>query len=161
MLRLEDRCLISVTRNYKIMIDWNIGEVDYLNQANYNAKRLIRNDPAWGREENLNPSRTVEGDALTIGEIMERALNGIVPPRKQVLFFDQSDMEAIRSFPIDLTDLESTRNELIDIQTRIDEAIAAEAAEEPVVEPPVIVPPVVEPPVVEPPVVVPPVEPPV
>ncbi len=102
-----------------MVIDYNKGVVSYMNQANYTEKRVHPQG-----EINNDPSETIPGETLTIKEIMARALNGVGPATSNVEFFDQIELDNIQSFPTDLTDLDASRQELIDIQASIDEAIA-------------------------------------
>ena len=106
-------------------IDWNIGEVEYMNSSNYKERR----PQGASGEVNLEPSMTVPGDSMTIKEIMDRALAGIKPDTRAVQFFDTNDMDRINAFPIDLTDLEGTRAELEALVTDVEEAIAERDAE--------------------------------
>ncbi len=114
-------------------IDWNIGEVEYRN--NPNTKSRVR--PAPDSEiASGDISMTVPGEGFTIAEIMERALQGISLRTNDFPFFDQEDLDSIKDFPTDLTDLDATRQELEDLKVTIDEAIAEEAVAPPIVDPP-------------------------
>jgi len=120
-------------------LDYNKGLFDYRNQENYNKKRPGRKERSeW--EGEYDESMTVPGEALTILQIMERAQTGRPLPGQDLPYFDQEDMDMIRNFPIDLTDLDETRRELDDLQSAVDEAIAERDAEEPEEpeEPPVV-----------------------
>ncbi len=120
-------------------LDWNIGEVSYVNSKNYNQRRP---EP---RGSTLDPiSLTIPGESMTIKQIMDRAINGISPEFRKVEFFDQEDMDNINNFPTDLTDLDNTRAELEALVIATEEAIAErDAPPEP--DPPVSTPPTPDP----------------
>ncbi len=108
-------------------IDWNQGIVDYRNQKNYNDGR-----PIDGRKTQAGGvSQTVQGETMTIKEIMDRAMQGIRPEQSNLQFFDIEELDNIRDFPVDLTDLDATKTELAEIQLSVDEAIAERDAPEP------------------------------
>ena len=76
--------------------DYNTGEVPYTNQSNYNQRKRP--------ERPLDPvSITVPGEAMTIQEIMERALGGMPIERENYGYFDQEDIDKISKSRIILT----------------------------------------------------------
>ena len=116
------------------MIDYNAGEFEYMNAENYNRKRraILEENPDArlpGITFNDEPSMTVPGEALSIKQIMERALNGISPQERQVEFFDQENFDRILEAPQDISDLVTMREELIDMSEAVLETINAKQAE--------------------------------
>lgn len=112
--------------------DYNTGEVPYTNQSNYNQRKRP--------ERPLDPvSITVPGEAMTIQEIMERALGGMPIERENYGYFDQEDIDKISKFyaphNLDLTDLDELRNEVAEFQAAVDNAIENRDNPEPEPEP--------------------------
>ena len=104
------------------MINANEGIFPYKNKSNY-----VKSEG----EVNDMPSMTEPGDSETIQEIMERVLRtGEIPKAKDTLqYFDQDDLDNIRSYPIDLVDLQQGREELEAAIEAMDKAIAIEEEE--------------------------------
>ena len=82
--------------------NYNAGEeLPYRNQHNYDSTPPPPLAPG--------PSMTVRGQAYSVKEIMERALGGIIPERKNYEYFDVEDIDNINEFysmGFDLTDLD-------------------------------------------------------
>lgn len=114
--------------------NYNIGEFNYANSENYGRRRplntVLQRSTSGRREHPSGESQTVQGETMSIKEIMARALNGIAPIGREFPYFDQEDLDNIRSFPIDLTDLDNTREEIENLGAVVTEAIAARDAEE-------------------------------
>lgn len=71
---------------------------------------------------------TVEGEALSIAELLKREMNGIQGTRQNVFYMDNVDLDKITEFyraSHDLTDLETIINENKRIQKMLDSAIKA------------------------------------
>lgn len=116
----------------------------YRTAENY-IQRDDENEPGGGA------SQTIPGEALSIREILTRAMGGIEPERKNYTFFDQEDLDKIDKFygaGLDLTDLDELGDRLIELNDSVVKAVAkrdAEAVIIPVVEPPPAVVPEPEP----------------
>ena len=79
------------------MKDYNIGEFEYYNNENYARRKELR-ETSEVMEVPEGESLTVPGEAMTIKEIMERALRGMPPVASNAEFFDQEDLEKIDEF---------------------------------------------------------------
>lgn len=106
------------------MIDWNIGEVEYRNQKNYNTR------PVDGRTETPSGvSQTIPGEALSIKEIMDRAIAGMRPIVTEQNFIDVDDIDQITEMfapqNVDFTDLQDLREKNVELKRIIDAAIKA------------------------------------
>lgn len=88
---------------------------------------------AYGKKEQKfekieGEHQTVEGEALTIAELLQREMNGIQGTRQNVFYMDNVDLDKINEFyraSHDLTDLEAIINENKRIQKMLDSAIKA------------------------------------
>ena len=88
-----------------MVIDYNVGEVEYKTQKNYVEKQQNNSD-AGRYEIPIGKSMTVPGEAMTIKEIMKRAMQGLAPATQQAPFMDIENPDYIPDNPIDLTDLD-------------------------------------------------------
>lgn len=83
-------------------------------------------------EVNKEPSLTVPGEALTIKEIMERAMAGTEPDTSDAQFFDVDDIKQIDEFfrqGLDLTDLDKLNARATELLGEIEEAKKRKEAE--------------------------------
>lgn len=81
-------------------------------------------------------SQTVPGDAMSIKDIMARAMNGIEPDRKEVMYLD-SDLDSIDRYfgqSLDLTDVDELSDRIEILSDRI-KAAQSESESEPELEP--------------------------
>jgi hypothetical protein len=77
-------------------------------QTNY------KRNPSKGGEQNSGEKVTVENDALTIKEIMHRAMKGLTPDYKEIEYIDIDNIENIDEFRAPFFDL--TQKEAIDLK---------------------------------------------
>lgn len=80
-------------------------DLPYHNQYNYNSR--VRPEDRY--ETNEGPSMTIQGQALSVGEILERALGGVPPQQRNYEYFDVEDIDNINEMftaGFDLTDLD-------------------------------------------------------
>lgn len=128
------------------MADYNIGDFPYTNQENYRKKRPRPPINPESTEEDIESNQTVPGQAMTIQEIFDRSMRGILEPEDAASFLDFESLDSIMDRPVDLTDIDASRERLVELQTEIESQIAElEQVEEE--EPPAEEPPVEEPPV--------------
>lgn len=104
--------------------NYNEGTFSYLNQENYMKRKPVRPIPDPGE------TMTVPGEAQTMREIMDRAINGMPVKQVENRYFDLEDLEVLRQNPIDLVDLDETRAALQEQLEIINEGIAKRNAEE-------------------------------
>lgn len=76
-------------------------------------------------EDSSGPSVTVPGEAMTIQEIMARAMAGTEPDRKDAQYFDEEDLSQVNRFfgpNIDLTDIDTINARATELVGHIEEA---------------------------------------
>ncbi len=102
---------------HKIITDLNF-------KTNFNSK-------SFDGEVNNEPSKTVEGEALTIRELFERAaVQGHIPiDEGEGIFMDVEDIEQINKMygaGLDIVDLQEHKKHIEDMQYEIDKKILVE-----------------------------------
>lgn len=93
-----------------------------------------------GQEKNTGESQTIQGEAHSIQELLERIINGSEEFKREPIYFDVEDIEKITKFyapNIDLTDLDELKAQNIEMGEMLiraekaqEEAEAAEIEEE-------------------------------
>lgn len=71
-------------------------------------------------------SQTIQGEVKSIAYHLQRALEGYPMPRKDVIYFDEEDINRISAYhapqSLDFTDLEALQFSIDKLQTTLDEA---------------------------------------
>lgn len=90
-------------------------------------------------EINEEPSETIQGEAYTLKELLQRFAQGQGLERKTVHYFDPEDIDQINKLfnpgAVDLTDLDQLRSEVAWMNEKINQAIASKEEKEQEIEP--------------------------
>lgn len=100
-------------------LDFNSGKVAYKTQLEYSQE----NPQGTNGEIIEGESMTVPGDHQSVQEIMKRAMTGIPVPFDNSQYFDEENLDNIRRYPVDFTDLDEARRELQRASEALEEAI--------------------------------------
>lgn len=115
-------------------------DLPYWNQHNYNKPQEeppVR-PPRRKTESDFGESLTIPGEAMSIKQIMERAMGGIAPEQRNYQYFDEEDLDKVDRFfsnpgSFDLTDLDEFRERVTNLKEAVDRAVRKkdEETEEP------------------------------